>query len=517
MPSQTTEERVGRIGDRNYFKRPDRLTRIKHGLSLAALALAGLLLVWLAAVLLWGQWASVMSPGPVTAVHAAWDSRCDACHKPFHGIHTQHGCATCHAGPAHFEDQSADTNRCTSCHIDHRGRDASLIRVPDQDCIGCHRDLTGAKLDWQKKITDFVSDHPLKSRSVRRFNPNVDRALKFSHAVHLSAGMELNPKDSRRFRLRDIQDEAAHKRYLKLQGGKPEDPVQLDCRACHRLDAADLGLLEGAPAGLPGAAVLPPRAAGANPLPITYEIQCKACHPLGNLDGTESPPAIPHRVQPAELREFLERAFASRVLSNPLTLPKPAVRPDQGLDRPDDPGVQKAKAMVERLAAVAFDRVLAHAPNACTKCHLFSEPKPPATQPAIRQVRAHAVWYKHARFTHVAHRAVDCRECHPGAYPGAADAKKGLIELEPSFVPEVDKCMACHGPSREVNGRPVGGARADCVECHRYHNGAAPLQGIGAAARDPERHGDPKRWLNVEEFLRGKPPHGGSGTALPSP
>jgi hypothetical protein len=65
------------------------------------------------------------------------------------------------------------------------------------------------------------------------------------------------------------------------------------------------------------------------------------------------------------------------------------------------------------------------------------------------------------------------------------------------MIPGIDNCQKCHAPRREDNGVVSGGVRFHCTECHRYHNGAHPLQGIGAAARAPaERRG-------LEDFLRG--------------
>ena len=135
-------------------------------------------------------------------------------------------------------------------------------------------------------------------------------------------------------RLDDIEDETERQRYKDLQEDKGDDaPVQLDCRACHRLDAGDFGLPAGALAGLPSAAVLPWRAAGGNPLPITYENQCRACHRLNKFDQDDEGLEAPHRVQPSALREFLERVYADRLLKDQLPLKDLTLRPDGRLER----------------------------------------------------------------------------------------------------------------------------------------------------------------------------------------
>ena len=41
------------------------------------------------------------------------------------------------------------------------------------------------------------------------------------------------------------------------------------------------------------------------------------------------------------------------------------------------------------------------------------------------------LWLPHAKFDHTAHKAVDCRGCHEGAYPEGVDLAKPLVEKEP--------------------------------------------------------------------------------------
>jgi predicted CXXCH cytochrome family protein len=486
MPPPTAKERGSRLPDHNYFKTPDDLTRVKlRWTRWVALGLSVPLLVWLALFLTTGLGASFVSPGRVAAVHAAWEHSCNDCHQAGHDIHVRDNCKNCHGGPYHYKDQSDAANRCADCHDEHRGRDASLVRPGDAVCTRCHRDLEavkpGSAARYHNSITAFARDHPLEARSVRLFDPDQHRTLKFSHAVHLSEGMARDPKAMRLFRLGDIADKTAQPRYQALQKKEgPNAEVKLECQACHRLDAADFGFPAGALAGLPEAALLPHRAAGGNPLPITYDAQCKACHPL-TFDDKE-PPA-PHRVQPAALQEQFERLYAGRLFQDQLPLQKLNIRRDGRLDRPEDLGLREARAAVRDTTAAALGKVLSQGPNACAKCHLFDRPTPPAPAP-VRTLRAHDVWYKHARFTHLAHRSFECKKCHAGAYPEATDASQPPAELETALVPEVTKCQECHGPDRPINGQPTAGARFDCVECHRYHNGEAPLQGIGAAARD---------------------------------
>jgi hypothetical protein len=89
---------------------------------------------------------------------------------------------------------------------------------------------------------------------------------------------------------------------------------------------------------------------------------------------------------------------------------------------------------------------------------------------------------------------MDCRQCHPAAY---ADAQNPSRESKDVLVPQRDVCLQCHGPPSSSESAAPGGARFDCVECHRYHNGSAPLAGSGAKAESPVRK------LTEEEFENG--------------
>jgi len=101
------------------------------------------------------------------------------------------------------------------------------------------------------------------------------------------------------------------------------------------------------------------------------------------------------------------------------------------------------------------------------------------------------VWFKHAVFRHAPHRALDCLACH-------AQAKTSAVSAD-VLLPDIDTCFGCHGPQSYGEGKIRGGARFDCTECHRYHHGDSPLQGIGAAKRGVSV----KR--GIEQFLSGAP------------
>jgi hypothetical protein len=142
----------------------------------------------------------------------------------------------------------------------------------------------------------------------------------------------------------------------------------------------------------------------------------------------------------------------------------------------------------------------------CGECHnyeLAGKVLPPDSRALLDSLKPHEppafriqpqsttpIWFSHARFDHSAHRALECSACRAGAYPGSSASGDTL-------VPGISNCVQCHAPQRHEGDKLVGGARFDCSECHRYHHGDAPLQGLGAAARGPREK------MTVQQFLSG--------------
>ena len=219
--------------------------------------------------------------------------------------------------------------------------------------------------------------------------------------------------------------------------------------------------------------------------PITYENQCQACHPLYKVPGI-----VHHRQTPEEIRKALDRAFAEDFLrANPKLLEKPFVPPEP---LPNVRPVAETVSRAIRGEIETAEKLLSQ--EYCGKCHEYGSSSPglqPIVPPQVPQV-----WFQHAKFDHRAHRAMDCRQCHPGAYPDAANPSRDSKDV---LIPQRDVCLECHSPPTKAGAVLRGGARFDCVECHRYHNGSAPLAGSGAAAENPVRT------LTEEEFQTGSP------------
>lgn len=119
--------------------------------------------------------------------------------------------------------------------------------------------------------------------------------------------------------------------------------------------------------------------------------------------------------------------------------------------------------------------------------------RPPGCRGSRSPTRVPDIWLKKARFDHGPHRSFDCRECHAAAYPDEpADGEREGMPAVPIGSPldnsvvmiaGRESCTACHAPAAHdpTTGKPVGGARFDCVECHGYH-GLGPHQALTTAS-----------------------------------
>src|SRR5262249_25003340 len=144
---------------------------------------------------------------------------------------------TCHAGPEHHASQkAADTPSCAGCHRDHRGRDASLVRVADAMCTACHDVKQGSYAEVHR--FGPPPNHP-EFQKIRDKASDPGR-VKVNHKLHLTEGQVSEP-GGKPCTLGRIADPAQRKRYADRQDAKADSAaVKLDCAACHQLDSGDL-------------------------------------------------------------------------------------------------------------------------------------------------------------------------------------------------------------------------------------------------------------------------------------
>jgi hypothetical protein len=218
------------------------------------------------------------SRGPVASTHAAWDAQCSACHNassPDSLTLTSlwqpaqrwrdFSCHHCHSDAPHHATLK-DSPQCADCHHDHRGRDASLVRLEDSACTRCHQNLSAhssSPSSWENRVTDFNRDHP-EFRKLDPAKPPHERHLKFSHSVHMTPGMAYAGGAKQAKKLKDLAD-GDRERYRR-PGQKDEALVELNCASCHQLDSESGSpqavQRRGQLGDLPAEPLLPPRAGG---------------------------------------------------------------------------------------------------------------------------------------------------------------------------------------------------------------------------------------------------------------
>lgn len=483
--------------------------------------------------------ALAFSHGPVAHVHAVWDANCSACHLDYVAIRDdaanplahfglvppQKGlladaqihqrvnqkCQACHTRTPHNDNEIAtDARTCASCHTDHRGRAADIARPIDGHCTRCHEDITSHRRNGQSKTKpaiDNVSQFSDRSNEASGKKPHPQfRSLvtdpgnvKFNHAMHMTAGIPArDPKAEGRtlMSLTDLPSEFVeqYRRSDQKPGAKPDSEylVQLDCATCHRSEVSVDRLTATDSTKAPSS--------GAYMLPVSFEANCRACHHL--LYDSANNNEMKHGLKPEEAREYLFGRYVfeskSGLLSESATRLIPA-RSIPGRSPRDNskPGI--SGDIDEKVAAA--ERYLRDT-NACAKCHILKTAAGPTTNfalPDVQPANIPQVWFKHARFDHAAHRAVSCAECHAQAFfpESSVGQPAGPTDQDVVMISGRDICLKCHSPRSQIGS--TGGARYDCVECHRYHAADAPPQGIGADRREMPL---PLR-LKIDQFLQG--------------
>lgn len=92
----------------------------------------------------------LVMPGPVIAGHAQYEKQCDSCHVRFARQSQRQLCLSCHKEIAndlktktgyHSRSPDVGTKECSSCHTDHKGRNADIVGLK--------------QVTFDHKLTDF--------------------------------------------------------------------------------------------------------------------------------------------------------------------------------------------------------------------------------------------------------------------------------------------------------------------------------------------------------------------------
>jgi len=471
MPHETGKQRASKI-PLDYFRHASPLDRWRLWLAIIALAAT---LAWIGWAVVNGKAAQLRySPGPLAEAHALWDDQCEACHIPFQPIKATNlplvargtrpadeRCRNCHAGAPHHAMSIAVPDSCADCHHEHAGRNASLVRMPDFTCVQCHANLAehSTVKTLYKNVERFDLNHHPEFSLIREKAADPGH-LKFNHQLHMSPGMHVAGKADPGWTLAKLAP-SDRGRY-RLAGQRDTDRVVLECGSCHRIASASGNTLSG----------------GADPgsghmQPVTYENDCRACHPLSVEAARGDQPSIEivHGQSPAVVHRRLTEDYLGRYLAEQDSILDARVEsmPLPGKLSPDKTLPVRNVINARVLAA---EKTLYQGQQSCALCH---ELKPTggielvealtlgqAPRFDIVKTAVPAVWFRSAKFNHTAHRSMQCRDCHAGAY---ADSPAASTHSSDVMIPGIANCVQCHGPP----SAQAGGARYDCTECHRYH------------------------------------------------
>jgi hypothetical protein len=323
---------------------------------------------------------------------------------------------------------------------------AALASVDNRQCVSCHADLQTIGLDsapnglpsiFQKRVTDFVTDHPqfavsTPSTSKKEHRIRLDPAALDSEAIAEFQGrIKLN-----------------HRKHLQTPlEGSDEKLVQLDCQSCHR-PAPDGGLM----------------------VPITFAAHCADCHNRDlRIDSTVDSKElagcrVPHG-SVEKVRDYLEIVLAT---SQCQPFPSPEREPRLLATRPKPVLPDSLRAKLNATEEGLFR-------DKCTQCHTIE--RPPEALPKVIGSKIPDRWFRYALFNHRAHRMLDCVQCHHDSRKTDRDGKlvtaRTSDATEDVLIPGIDVCRACHQKSGNSGASQQASAPTNCASCHLYHDKSA--------------------------------------------
>jgi hypothetical protein len=172
---------------------------------------------------------TAVAPGPLSSAHAAFETECASCHVSFEAA-ADTRCVACHAlggeAPsrhgleAHYVYRSSDAARagrgnsepgCASCHLEHGGREATLVEVADLRCQTCH------------ERGPFRNDHA----EFAALDLVDDESLRFAHGPHVARVLKETE-------ITEIEDSCATC-HVAVSGSGSFKPISFEasCAGCH--------------------------------------------------------------------------------------------------------------------------------------------------------------------------------------------------------------------------------------------------------------------------------------------
>lgn len=472
---QRTSKSVAKRHDLNYFKRGSGVRKWQWRIAAVALAVTLIALGFSAS----RKGAAMFSQGPMSSAHAVFGERCEACHRPVTALTAwpirlaarhhvpDSACLGCHVAPPHHAQEVAFTPHCGSCHIEHQGA-MRLAATAENTCTQCHAKLTtrsGAAHDVATGIYSFTRGHP-DFRALRTAS-EVDRSaafgLKFNHAAHLEnwlrgpngASVQLVCGDCHRTPI-----EGAKWRFEDSSGTKQLADVSVPA-----VGSADPRI------GVAVDLLLHPADGRARMSPARYRETCSGCH---TLEFDEHIPAeVPHAAVSA-VHNFVVEQLTAYANAHPGVVQREMKSWQQTGVLPQQMPGPAPRTPREWIAArvVRSETILWRAK--CNLCHTVSgraaartssmEQGLPRIEPSHQPLR----FFANASFSHGAHQAVKCEECHSKAITSTSG--RDLL------MPSVAVCQRCHDGLSRPQGPALaaGHAESGCFLCHTYHGWKDP-------------------------------------------
>lgn len=199
----------------------------------------------------------LVTPGPLSSVHARLEGRCAACHTSFAKGAQNSRCTACHKGigadvaqGSHFHGKHppARNNSCKSCHSEHKGRGFGLIQfdrktfnhaLSEYPLTGAHQRVTctachGAGHQYRGLARDCASCHARK-------DPHRGQLGRSCQGCHTTAAWKnILPFDHARtgFALSGTHRTT---RCMSCHVGQRWKGLATTCIACHAKDDAHKG------------------------------------------------------------------------------------------------------------------------------------------------------------------------------------------------------------------------------------------------------------------------------------
>ena len=481
----TGKQRSRRI-DRNYTSSEDRSILWKRWFGWAGLILGGLYGLWM----LTPSAAKQLSTGTLSKAHHAWnETGCEQCHAPWSPINTRsfarsteviadnnRRCNACHKMADHYPDATKSNllalESCVQCHHEHLGINHNLLDIADESCVRCHADLAQFVEDANRplsKVTSFDSTKGIPGHPDFQGLARDPGTIQFSHTQHMRPGQALKPGDLSA-KTWDSLPPAFQDQYPKPKNSS--DPIQLTCSDCHERDhpIAGYGTLE-SPNAIAATNSLD-RQTNAHVLykPVEFSKHCEACHQLD----------LPHKLDFKDHQHLLDvvatsqqqrLARSERLQSNS----KPTESSVEEENQLRIAGTASGKDLIELIKENnPLAKTEIFKTYACSKCH----------QPAIDLASNNNLesivapsalptqWLTKASFSHGPHINVQCDVCHKIQLDSNAFSLGHLSS--DVLIDGIQGCQVCHivdeAKRKEAQLAGVKNiARADCIDCHRYH------------------------------------------------